>query len=41
MQLIDGAQFLHITFLFILSGASAVPVFGTVIVPLTCMHALL
>ena len=41
MQLIDGAQFLRITFLFILSGASAVPVFGTVIVPLTCMHALL
>ena len=39
MQLINGAQYLSITFLFLLFGAAAVPVFGTVIVPLTCMYA--
>ena len=32
MQLINGAQFLNITFILLLSGAAAVLVFGTVIV---------
>ena len=39
MQLINGAQFLDITFIFLLSGAAAVPVFGNVIVPLKYIHA--
>ena len=39
MQVINGAQFLNITFLFLLFGDAAVPVFVTVIVPLTCMYA--
>ena len=40
MQSVNGAQFLNITFLFLLFGAVAVAiaVFGFVIVPLTCMH---
>ena len=39
MQLINGAQFLDITFIFLLSGAAAVPAFGNVIVPLKYIHA--
>ena len=46
MQLINGAQFLNITFLFVLFIAAAVPVFATVIICmyvtftyLTCMYA--
>ena len=39
MQLVNGAQVLNITFLFQLFGAAAVPMFGIVIVPLTCMCA--
>ena len=35
MQSVNGAQSLNITFFFILLGAAAIPVFGTVIVPLT------
>ena len=38
MQLINETHILHITFLSILFGAAAFPVFGTVIVPLTCMY---
>ena len=39
VQLINRAQFLNITFLFLLFVGAAVPVFGTVIVPLhVCMH---
>ena len=38
MQLVNGAQFLNITFLFLLFGAAAVPLFGIAIVPLTCMY---
>ena len=38
MQLIKGSQFLNITFLLLLYGAAAVPVFGTVKVPLTYMY---
>ena len=38
MQLVNGTQFLKFTFLLILfTGAAAAAVFGTVIVPLTCM----
>ena len=38
MQSVNGAPFLNITSLFLLLGAAAVPVFGTVsIVPLTSM----
>ena len=39
MQLLDGAQFLNITFLFILFGAAAVPVLLTDIFPLTSIYA--
>ena len=39
MQLVNGAQFLNITFVFLLFGTAAAPVFWTVIVPLTCMYA--
>ena len=40
MQLVNGAQFLNVTFLFTLfSGASCADVSGTVIVPLACMYA--
>ena len=40
MQSVNGAQFLNITFLFLLFGAVvvAIAVFGFVIIPLTCMH---
>ena len=38
MKLIDGVQFLNIAFSFLLFGAAAVPVFGSVIVSLTCMN---
>ena len=42
MQTANGAQFLNITFLLVLfTTAPAAAVFGTVIVPLTSMHALL
>ena len=41
MQLINGTQFFNITFLFLLSGVTAVSVFGIVIVSLTCMCTLL
>ena len=37
MQLVNGAQFLNITFLFLLFGAAAVPMLFTYIVPLTSM----
>ena len=39
MQLINGAQFLHVTFLFLLITAAAFSVFGTSIVSLTCFYA--
>ena len=39
MQLVNGAQFLNITFLSLLFGAAAVPVLLTVIFPLTSMYA--
>ena len=40
MQLINGAQFLNITFLLALfSSASAAAVFGTVVVPLAGIYA--
>ena len=40
MQLINGAQFLNISFLLALfTGTSAAAVFGTYIVALTCMYA--
>ena len=38
MQLVNRAQFLNITYLFLLSGAAAVPVFESVIVHLTTMY---
>ena len=38
MKLVNGAQFLNITFLSALFGAAAVPVFATVIVPLTSTY---
>ena len=38
MQSINGAQFLNVTFLFLLPWAAVVPVFEIVIVPLTCMY---
>ena len=41
MQLINGAQCLNITFLFLLFEAAAVLVFRIVIVPLKCMYGLL
>ena len=40
MQSVNGAQFLSIIF-FLLFEFAAVPVFGTVIVPLTSIYALL
>ena len=39
IQPVNGAQFLNTSSLFLLFGAAAVPVFGTVIVPLTAMYA--
>ena len=40
MQLVNGAQFLNITFLLVLlTSIKAAGVFGTVIVVLTCMSA--
>ena len=36
-QSVNGAQFFKYYILFLLSGATAVPVFGSVIVPLTSM----
>ena len=38
MQSVNGAQFLNITFLFLLLGAAVVPVFSTVIVPLNSSY---
>ena len=38
MQSIYGVQFLNIIFLFLLLGAAAVPMFGTVIVHLTSIY---
>ena len=38
-NLVNGSQFLNVTFLFLLFQTAAVPVFGTVIVPLTCIYA--
>ena len=39
MQLINGAQCINITFSFLLFGvALCADMFGTVIVPLTCMY---
>ena len=37
MQSVNRAQFLNITFLFLLLGATALPIFVTAIVPLTRM----
>ena len=37
MQSINGAQFLNVTFLFLLPGAAVVTVFGIAIVLLTCI----
>ena len=39
MQLVNGVKFLNITFLSVLFGAAAVPVFTTVIDPLTSIYA--
>ena len=39
MQSVNGAQFLNITFLFLLLETAAVPVFGTAAVPLTSIYA--
>ena len=39
MQSVNQAQLLNITFLFILLGATALPVFVIVIVPLKSMYA--
>ena len=40
MQLVNGAQFLNITFLLVLfTGVAAAAVFGTVVVAVTCMYA--
>ena len=39
IQPVNGAQFLNTSSLFLLFGAASVPVFGTVIVPLTAMYA--
>ena len=38
MQLVNGVQFLNITFLISLLRAAAAPVFETVIVPLTSIY---
>ena len=37
MQSVNGIQFL-INILFLLLGAAAIPVFGTVIAPQVCIH---
>ena len=39
MQSANGGEFLNINSLCLLSGSAAVPVFPTVIVPLTSMYA--
>ena len=39
MQLVNGAQFLNITFLFLLVGAGSVPVLSTDIFPLASIYA--
>ena len=39
MQSVNGTQLLNTTFLFLLLGTPAVPMFGTVIVPITSMYA--
>ena len=39
IQLVNGAQFLNITFLFLLVGAAAVPVLLTDIFPLRSIYA--
>ena len=40
MQLIHGAPYLRVTFLFLLfAAAPCAAVLGTVLVPLTCMYA--
>ena len=39
MQLVNGVQFLNISFLLALLGAASVPVFVTIIVPLTSIKA--
>ena len=39
VQVINGAQFWNITFLFLLFGAAVVSLFPTCIVPLTYMYA--
>ena len=39
MQLVNGTEFLNITFLSALFGAAAVPVSETVIAPLTSIYA--
>ena len=39
IQPVNGAQFLNTSSLFLLFGAAAVPVFGSLIVPLTAMCA--
>ena len=41
MQLVNGPQFLNITFAFLLVGAAAVPVLLTVTFPLKSIYALL
>ena len=39
IQSVKGVQFLNITSLFLLFWVATVPIFGTVIVPLTTMYA--
>ena len=39
MQSVNNAQFLNSTSLFLLFGATTIPVFETVMVPLTAMYA--
>ena len=39
IQSVNKAHFLNITFVFLLFAAAAFPVFGMLIVPLTCPHA--
>ena len=39
MQSVNGAQFLDMTFSFLLSGAAAVPMLAIIIVPLTSIYA--
>ena len=38
MQLAKGVQLINNSFFFVLYGAATVPVFGRVIVPLTCIY---